>query len=552
MRLGIFCKTFARPDLPANLDAVRDCGLDCVQFNFSCAGLPSLPEKIDLRLFSAVACELARHRISVAAISGTFNMIDPDLAKRGEGLRRLNVIAASCAQLGAPLVTLCTGTRDAEDMWRAHPHNDSAEAWQDLLASMEQAIQIADQNDICLGIEPEIGNVINSARQARRLLDEMKSPRLKIVLDAANLFRPGDGPRMTEILDEAFDLLGEDIALAHAKDFRDGTAIEHVPPGQGMLDWRHLLRRLRSAGFDGPLILHGLKETEVKASLAFLRREMEGTKPRPPAPFASEFLHDGIEFHYETVGFGVPFFFQHGLGADVSQPFALFQPPGGIRLLGFDCRAHGATRPVGPSEKISIAGFADDLLGLMDYLRIEKAVVGGISMGAAIALNFALRYPHRTLGVVLHRPAWLDGPRRDNIAVFAFIAGLIRKHGPEKGLALFKESDAYRQTLAKSPASAASLAAQFLHPRSAEVAVRLEKIPLDSPGFDRRHWRTMAVPVLVLANDRDAIHPLEFGLTLAHEIPGAEFKEVTPKSVDAERHREETQNCLADFLLRHF
>jgi pimeloyl-ACP methyl ester carboxylesterase len=286
--------------------------------------------------------------------------------------------------------------------------------------------------------------------------------------------------------------------------------------------------------------------------VAFLRQELDRTRPRPPAPFASEFLRDGIEFHYETVGFGVPFFFQHGLGADVSQPFALFQPPGGIRLIGFDCRAHGQTRPVGPSEKISIAAFADDLLSLMDYLRIEKAVVGGISMGAAVALNFALRYPQRTLGLVLHRPAWLDGPRRDNIAVFAFIAGLIRKYGPEKGLVLFKQSETYLRILAASPVDAASLASQFLHPRADETAVRLEKIPLDSPGFDRRQWRTIAVPVLVLANDHDAIHPLEFGVTLAGEIPGAEFKEVTAKSIDAERHREETQRFLADFLLRYF
>ena len=156
------------------------------------------------------------------------------------------------------------------------------------------------------------------------------------------------------------------------------------------------------------------------------------------------FRHDGIDFHYQSDGFGVPFFFEHGLGADVTQPFALFRAPGGIRLLGFDCRAHGQTRPVGPPEKISLAAYADDLLALMDHLRIEKAVVGGISMGAAVALNFALRYPKRVLGLVLHRPAWLDAPRRDNVAVFTVMAGLLRQHGAEEGLALFKQTEMYR------------------------------------------------------------------------------------------------------------
>jgi pimeloyl-ACP methyl ester carboxylesterase len=179
-------------------------------------------------------------------------------------------------------------------------------------------------------------------------------------------------------------------------------------------------------------------------------------------------------------------------------------------------------------------------------------VVGGISMGAAVALNFALRHPKRLLGLVLDRPAWLDGPRRDNVAVFGAIAGLLRRHGAEKGLALFKQTEIYTRALAASPSSAQSLASQFLHPRAEETVVRLENIPLDSPGADRRQWSAIAVPALVLANDRDAIHPLEYGVTLAREIPGAQFKELTPKSVSVDLHQEETQRFLEDFLLNHF
>ena len=265
MRLGIFAKTFARPNLAATLDAVAASGLDCVQFNFACAGLASLPEKIELGVASMIAGELLRRRLSVAAVSGTFNMIDPDPAKRRDGLRRLEQVAANCTVFAAPIITLCTGTRDPQNIWRAHPDNDSAEAWQDLLVTMEEAVKIAERYDVCLGVEPETGNVVNSAKKARRLLNELGSPLLRIVLDAANLFRPGDGARMEEILNEAFDLLGPDIALAHAKDFRDGAEFAHVAPGQGMLDWARLLRRFKAAGYKGPLILHGLAEEEVKA-----------------------------------------------------------------------------------------------------------------------------------------------------------------------------------------------------------------------------------------------------------------------------------------------
>src|SRR5258706_9015911 len=155
------------------------------------------------------------------------------------------------------------------------------------------------------------------------------------------------------------------------------------------------------------------------------------------------FTRDGIGFHYREAGKGVPFFFQHGLGGDVNQPFGLFRPPDGIRLLALDCRAHGETRPVAEPEKISLSSFAEDLLALMEHLGIKQAIIGGISMGAAVALNFVLRFPERVGGLILQRPAWLAEPMGGNAKIYAFIAKLIREQGPTAGQAIFKGSDVY-------------------------------------------------------------------------------------------------------------
>ena len=73
------------------------------------------------------------------------------------------------------------------------------------------------------------------------------------------------------------------------------------------------------------------------------------------------FDHDGIRFHYRASGRGIPFVFQHGLGADLNQTFDLFKPPAGFRLLTFECRGHGETRPLGSEEKVSVETFTDDL-----------------------------------------------------------------------------------------------------------------------------------------------------------------------------------------------
>jgi sugar phosphate isomerase/epimerase len=274
MRLGIFAKTFARPTVGEVLGAVRAHGLDCVQFNMACAGLPSMPERIDGALCERVRAAADQRGITLAAVSGTFNMIHPDPAKRRAGLDRLRVLAGACHRLGVPVVTLCTGTRDPDDMWRRHPDNDSAAAWRDLLASMRVAVKIAEVAGLTLAFEPEVANVVDTARKGRRLLDEIGSSRLKVVMDGANLFRAGDLARMGDVLDEAFALLGPDIALAHAKDLMHDGEAGHAAAGTGRLDYARYLRLLRSVGHDGPLILHGLSEAEVNASVAFLRGKL--------------------------------------------------------------------------------------------------------------------------------------------------------------------------------------------------------------------------------------------------------------------------------------
>lgn len=266
MELGIFARTFARPSVEATLDAVAAHGLNCVQFNLACAGLPTLPEVIEPALGDRIALAFEARGLRMAAISGTFNLIHPDPAHRRDGLRRLGVLAAACRGLGTSIITLCTGTRDPVDIWRRHPENDSPGAWRDLVDALRIALESAEAAGVTLAVEPEPGNVIDGAPKARRLLDEIGSPQLKIVIDPANLIPDDTGA----ILDEAFALLGPDIVLAHAKD-RDRHGVSgHVEPGSGVVDFGRYGSLLRRHAGNVPLIIHGLDESQVAGGVAFL------------------------------------------------------------------------------------------------------------------------------------------------------------------------------------------------------------------------------------------------------------------------------------------
>ncbi|PZV35558.1 sugar phosphate isomerase/epimerase family protein [Mesorhizobium kowhaii] len=270
MRLGIFAKTFPGAEPAAVLAAVRQAGYETTQFNLACAGLPSMPDAVPAEAVAAIRAAAQSTGVSLAAISGTYNMAHPDKAVRDDGLRRLAIVIEAAAVLDIPLVTLCTGSRNAADQWAYHPDNADPVAWSDMAAEMAKALVLAEQAGVDLGIEPEQANIVTSAKDATRLIAEMGSRHLKIVLDPANLFEHATPDETRAIVAAAIDEAAAHIAMAHAKDrYGDGR---FATAGQGIVDFPDLAARLKAVGFDGALVTHGLSADEAPGVAAFLRR----------------------------------------------------------------------------------------------------------------------------------------------------------------------------------------------------------------------------------------------------------------------------------------
>jgi sugar phosphate isomerase/epimerase len=263
-----------------------------------------------------IAQILQESGLSMAAISGTFNMVDPNASRVANNLRRLEVLAEACRSLGTGIITLCTGSLDAHDMWKWHPENARKSTWERLVETMRAAVAIADRHEVILAFEPEINNVVSSGMRARRLLDEIGSRWLKVVIDPANLFRAGDMGRLIAILDEAFDWLGRDIVLAHATEPRlceaDHRAVEGMKDNARRIQTQRCIRalmedaastertikfnevvarlptrklldnplfhfyypyfaRIRRIGYRGAVVIHGSEEAEVARRVELIR-----------------------------------------------------------------------------------------------------------------------------------------------------------------------------------------------------------------------------------------------------------------------------------------
>jgi sugar phosphate isomerase/epimerase len=268
MKIGIFAKTFSRPTLEKLFQAIAGYGINSVQFNLSCVGLDTLPENVSPQLLQRIADAAEQAAVELAALSGTFNMAHPDPAVRRDGLEKFEMLCQVAARLHIPVVTLCTGSRDPVNMWKWHLDNDSKQAWEDMVQSIETALISAEKNNLILAFEPESENVADSSSRARKLLDRLGNSRLRIVIDPANLISPTRNQK--EVLDEAFTLLGDAIVIAHAKDRNND--FKASAPGKGILDFEYYLQGLKKIGFTGPLIMHGLEEEEVAFSRDFLHR----------------------------------------------------------------------------------------------------------------------------------------------------------------------------------------------------------------------------------------------------------------------------------------
>jgi pimeloyl-ACP methyl ester carboxylesterase len=255
---------------------------------------------------------------------------------------------------------------------------------------------------------------------------------------------------------------------------------------------------------------------------------------------------DGCLLAYEDAGEGMPVLWQHGLGADRTQPAEVFPTIPGIRRLTLECRGHGNSE-LGDTLRLSIATFAADAIALLDHLGIRQPIVGGISLGAALSMRLAALHPGRVAGLILARPAWVVGPSA-TMAPFLEIEALLEEFGAHEGAVRFEASACLAAVAAVSPDNAESLMSFFSRPNPASTIALLSTIPRDSPGIDAETIATIRVPTLIIGSHHDYVHPLAYAERLQHLLPHATLRVITAKSINKDQYKLDFREALGRFL----
>ena len=249
----------------------------------------------------------------------------------------------------------------------------------------------------------------------------------------------------------------------------------------------------------------------------------------------------------DTNAGGTPVIFQHGLCGSEDQVAEVMPADHPRRRLTLECRGHGSSEAGDPSA-FSIASFTDDVLAAAASRGVTSAVVGGISMGAAIALRLAITRPDIVRALVLARPAWIMEAAPESLAPNALIGGLLSRHEPVAARALFEQSSTCEWLARAAPDNLASLRGFFSREPIAVTAELLSRIAADGPGLTPGQVSALSVPTLIIGHEQDVIHPLAHARTLAHLIVRAKFVQITPKAHDKARYLAEFRSALDAFL----
>ena len=257
-----------------------------------------------------------------------------------------------------------------------------------------------------------------------------------------------------------------------------------------------------------------------------------------------------VELFYEDAGAGEPLVLIMGFGGDHTA--WAFQVPAfaeRYRVISFDNR--GAGRSDCPDVPYTTRQMAEDTVGLLDALEIDRAHVVGASMGGMIAQELALNHPRRVRSLQLH--CTYARPDRALLALMDAWRTIRAAVSPEQWMRIvclwlfaartYNERPQFIETIVQT-----ALAAPY---------------PFTLTGFLRQGdavrahdslelLKTLRCPTLVTVADEDILVPPRFSRELAERIAGAELQTISGAGHAYFWEEPEAFNrmCL-DFLARH-
>lgn len=218
----------------------------------------------------------------------------------------------------------------------------------------------------------------------------------------------------------------------------------------------------------------------------------------------------------------------------------------GTWLIAPDMPGHGPATDENP-DRFEFDYFADKVVDLMDKLDIEKADVGGLSMGSGIALNIALRYSSRVNRLVLLRPSWLDQVQPAHLEIVAKVGRWIEED-PSTAWSKLESDEEFKKIQDECLGAAHSISDLLERPQDPASTRVLYKMWESKPIEKLDGLSYLSQDTIVFDTDADPLHPKSVAKTIADKIPQAQYASLPPRYINGLAYQTALNEAIRDFL----
>lgn len=196
--------------------------------------------------------------LDIAVLGCYLNLANPDEVE----LKKIKDTYISTIRfasiLGCGVVGTETGAPNKE--YKTVPECRSEESLEVFINNLRPIVSCAEKVGVILAIEPVCRHIVYNAQRARKVLNEIDSPNLQIIFDPVNLIDISNYENREEVFAEAIELLKDEIAVVHIKDFvvKDDKLVS-CAAGTGIMDYTQIMRFIKK---DKPYIHVSLENTK--------------------------------------------------------------------------------------------------------------------------------------------------------------------------------------------------------------------------------------------------------------------------------------------------
>ena len=274
MNIGIRLHDTKPGNLGERLAFAKAQGFSCAHVALSKVlddfSMEEAPQKLTGDYALRVRQDFDESGLECAVLGCYLNLADPDPERRAKTQEIYKAHLRFAAAIGARVVG--TETYANPESRFAEPAPQSEEAFRLLTDSLVPVVRCAEETGAVLAVEPVWYHIISTPERAARMLEELPSDNLQIILDAVNLISPEEAGQAEETIRRAISLLGDRVRILHMKDYviTPEGKMDACACGLGGMKYEQLLSF--AAGRDLPMTLENTVPDNAEAARLYLEK----------------------------------------------------------------------------------------------------------------------------------------------------------------------------------------------------------------------------------------------------------------------------------------